>query len=169
MKNYILLAISLLFLGTANAQSFEFDSEIAIVKCKGTKDQFSIFLTSYIDPATKTAIASTAEIGYIVKVWESKDAGFLMGEIDSSINMQSNYVAIEGAIESNQTTYKYTMPWFYGETGEVGGEVSGKGQNNEFVTSLTLKTGIVNGNVKVECTAALKKTKTKSEVESTSW
>lgn len=151
MRNIFLGAIILLCAAMAHAEdlSSEAITKIVEIKCDGTVDKFSINYKSLLDPKTSKMVKSSIDLGYRVQVWQSPEE---QNPYMVESKVKSNYVGIDATLGASQSSYHIEIPSWGADWDS---------QVQSFTTTLTLKTGIVDGNVAVDCSASLIEAKKK--------
>ncbi len=152
---FIALIASMVSMDWAKAYEFESVIDVVQVKCEGQLNQFIVNLVSFMDPKDMKVVKSKIDLSLKVKSWESLHVanGFVVEPVKKS----GNYVGIEASIEENSAKYRMEVPqWFN----------YGWNQNSTtFQTALTLKAGVVNGDLNVDCQASLIKGKITNQIQ----
>jgi len=146
MKN-IFLAIAVMAVSlSANATEQKSEGQRVVVECRGYVGKVSVFLQSSMPQNDPTQAVTSVEVGLVVKTWQPKQEFYY--EEPKTVGGD---LAIEGTVEADKGSYAMSFPssWI--------SQVSEK--STSFRTGLTIKGGIVNGNVEVHCNASLKEIK----------
>jgi hypothetical protein len=149
---YLLISFVVCLSNFALAYEYSYEYDVVQVKCVGKVDNFIVNLTAVMFPKNMAVIKSTVELNYKVQTWTSAPKNEF--ELSTS-KVTSQYMAVEASVEGNQTKYKIEMPdWndFYWLQ-----------KTSSFTTKLTLKAGLVDNNMNVDCQASLEKAQFKTE------